>query len=146
MMEFYTSCIPKMEDYDVNVRVDVVGMRSRKQTGGLRPGRCDSRMGGLSCDGIRNGNGRGRGSPLGDHAMRENQIPIDAHRNGDNSCPTVLGLARWVEVLAAALRPMLVRRWMLGEGLTLIPPVNPQCSGCRRCCRGWKSRGTLVET
>ena len=25
MMEFYTSCIPKMEDYDVNVRVDVVG-------------------------------------------------------------------------------------------------------------------------
>ena len=25
MMEFYNECIPKMEEYDVNVRVDVVG-------------------------------------------------------------------------------------------------------------------------
>lgn len=25
MMEFYSKCIPKMEEYDVNVRVDVVG-------------------------------------------------------------------------------------------------------------------------
>lgn len=25
MMEFYPKCIPKMEDYDINVRVDVVG-------------------------------------------------------------------------------------------------------------------------
>ena len=24
-MEFYRNCIPKMEEYDVNVRVDVVG-------------------------------------------------------------------------------------------------------------------------
>jgi hypothetical protein len=25
MMEFYDKCVPKMEEYDVNVRVDVVG-------------------------------------------------------------------------------------------------------------------------
>lgn len=66
-------------------------------------------MGGLSCDGIGNGKGRDRGSPLGDHSLCEKQIQIEAHRNGDGSSPTNLGLARRVEAMPAALRPLLAR-------------------------------------